>query len=196
MTKRNQTLLSAILACWLSFLGACASVTVSDHQTFEPEIDMQTFFDGYLSAHGVVKNRPGKVIRTFNADIAACWKDGTGYLVEDFVFNDGEEQQRIWTLTPNVDGSYTGSAGDVVGPGNLTVAGNSVFLDYVLRIPLGDSTIDVRVDDRMYLVSPTVLFNESILTKFGVKVGSLGLVIVRQPHGNHAQAREQCRKRT
>lgn len=178
----------------LFILQGCASVTVEDHQGFAPKIDLDHFFDGYLTAHGVVKNRGGKIIRTFNAEIAACWQEGTGYLVEDFEFDDGELQRRIWTLTPNGDGSYTGTAGDVVGPGNLTIAGNSVFLDYVLEIPLGDSSINVRVDDRMYLVSPTVLFNESILTKFGIRVGSLGLVILRPAQANHERARQQCRQ--
>ncbi|MFK7976720.1 MAG: DUF3833 domain-containing protein [Halioglobus sp.] len=201
MQNRLRILRCALGLVCMALLQACTSVSVSDHKQFEPSVDLQAFFDGALTAHGVVKNRPGKIIRTFNADIAACWKQGTGYLVEDFVFDDGEQQRRIWTLAPNGDGTYSGTAGDVVGPGNLTVAGNSVFLDYVLRIPLGDATenqrtIDVRVDDRMYLVSPTVLFNESVLTKFGVKVGSLGLVILRQPQGTHEQARAQCEQQT
>lgn len=187
-----QTTARWVILCCVALITACSSVTVRDHATFTPTVTLQQFFDGYLTAHGVVKNRSGKISRTFNADIAACWRSDVGYLVEDFVFDDGEQQRRIWTLTPNGDGSFTGTAGDVVGPGNLTVAGNSVFLDYVLRIPLGDSTIDVHVDDRMYLVSPTLLFNESTLTKFGIRVGSLGLVITRPPQGDHSAARQQC----
>ncbi|MFT6364900.1 MAG: hypothetical protein ACJARI_000336 [Bacteroidia bacterium] len=131
----------------------------------------------------MVKDRGGRVIRTFNAGIDASWKDGVGTLVEDFVFDDGEAQQRIWTLKAQGDGRYTGTAGDVIGTGQLASSGNSLFLDYVLRIPYGDSTVDVRVDDRMYLISPDVLINESSLKKFGVRVGSLDLVILRQTGG-------------
>ncbi len=50
---------------------------------------------------------------------------------------------------------------------------------YVLQIPYRDGTIDVRVDDRMYLVSEDVLINESTLNKFGLRVGELLLVIRR-----------------
>lgn len=168
-----------IAALIISLLGACSPVTVEDYRNYKPALQPETFFSGYLTAHGVIKNRSGLVIRTFNAHIDANWREGIGTLVEDFTFNDGESQQRIWTLTPNRSGSYTGTAADVVGPGKMKLAGNSLFLDYVLRIPYGESTIDVRVDDRMYLVAPDVLINESVMKKFGVKVGSIDLVIVR-----------------
>ena len=52
-------------------------------------------------------------------------------------------------------------------------------MDYVLRIPYGDSTIDVHVDDRMYLISTDVLINESSMSKYGLAVGSIVLTIIR-----------------
>ncbi len=158
---------------------ACSSVSVSDYRDMKPALVMEEFFDGQLVAHGVVQNRGGKVIRHFSADIDASWADGVGTLVEDFVFDDGEQQQRIWTLRPAGEQRYIGTAGDVVGDGELQVSGNSLFLDYVLQIPYRDGTIDVRVDDRMYLVSEDVLINESTLNKFGLRVGELLLVIRR-----------------
>ena len=65
--------------------------------------------------------------------------------------------------------------------GTAQVAGNAMFLDYVLTIQLSDGTIDVAVDDRMYLVSQNVLINESSLKKFGVPVGGILLTIIRYP---------------
>jgi len=37
----------------------------------------EEFFDGALTAHGIVKDRGGRVMRTFNADINAYWGNGT-----------------------------------------------------------------------------------------------------------------------
>jgi uncharacterized protein DUF3833 len=165
----------------LLLLGACTPVKVTDYADSRPLLHLEQFFDGELTAHGVVKDRGGRVIRTFNADISAHWADGVGTLVEDFVFDDGEAQQRIWTLRPNGVGRYIGTAADVVGDAELQLAGNSLFLDYVLRLDYRGSQIDVRVDDRMYLVSPDVLINESSMSKFGWRVGNLVLVIVK--HG-------------
>lgn len=167
----------------LALLSACSSVKVTDYSDMQPVFSAETFFDGRLTAHGVVKDRSGTVTRSFNADIIAYWKDGIGTLEEDFIFDDGIEERRVWTLTPSGENRYIGTAGDVIGDGIMQVSGNSAFLDYVLRVPYGDGTVDVRVDDRMYLVSDTVLVNESGLSKFGIRVGSLLLVITKHSDG-------------
>ncbi|MDJ0778710.1 MAG: DUF3833 domain-containing protein [Gammaproteobacteria bacterium] len=162
-------------------LASCSSVSIEDYADNRPTLTLEKFFDGKLVAHGIVKNRSGKVIRYFNADIDASWENGVGTLDEVFVFDDGERQTRVWKLTPNGDGSYIGTAGDVIGEGSLRVAGNSMFLDYVLRIPYEGDTIDLRIDDRMYLVSDRVLLNESVMTKWGFEVGEILLVIEKLP---------------
>jgi hypothetical protein len=171
-----------ILFAILSGLGiaACSAPGLDHHAGREPSLSPEAFFDGDLSAHGVIKNRGGKVIRHFNATIEASWEDGVGTLDEHFVFDDGERQRRVWTLEPAGEGRYRGSAGDVVGPAHITVTGNAMHLDYVLQVPWRDDTIDLRIDDRMYLVSPDVMLNESRMTKFGFEVGQILLTIVRQ----------------
>lgn len=165
----------------LLFLLGCSQVSVQDYAGNTPVFEPEVFFDGTLVALGVVKDRGGRVIRYFNVDIIAYWRDGVGTLEEDFAFDDGEKQRRVWTLTPAGEGRYTGTAGDVVGEGEISVAGNSMFLDYVLRIPYGDGTLDLRIDDRMYLVNPDTLINESRMKKFGFGVGEILLVIQRVP---------------
>ena len=155
----------------------CGSAQIEDHANQKPSLHLEKFFEGKLAAHGVVKDFRGSVIRHFNADIHASWKDGVGTLVEDFVFDDGELQRRIWTLTPDGSGGYIGTAGDVVGQGAIRIAGNAMFLKYVLRIPFRSDTLDITVDDRMYLVNPSTLINESRLIKFGFEVGEILLVI-------------------
>jgi hypothetical protein len=171
-----------ILVVMYGALMACSNVRVTDYADKQPRFDVEQFFSGDLTAHGVVKDRSGMVIRHFNANIVATWVDGVGTLVEDFVFDDGETQRRIWTLKPDGQGRYTGTAADVVGEAQLQQAGNSLFLDYMLRLPYKGGEVDVHVDDRMYLVSPDVLINESSMGKFGWRVGNLVLVITRQPN--------------
>ena len=160
-------------------LTACSQVKVTDYRQYSPTLELERFFNGRLSAHGVVKNRSGKVIRMFNADIAASWEDGVGTLDENFIFDNGEKQRRIWTLTPAENGQYRATAGDVSGVGQLELAGNSLFLKYVLQVPYKGDVIDVTVDDRMYLVNDNTLINESKMVKFGFKVGEVLLVITK-----------------
>jgi hypothetical protein len=171
-------------------ISACSSVNIDTYRDQQPRLNVEEFFNGSLTAHGIVKNRSGEVIRHFNAELEGSWSDGKGLLKERFVFNDGEIQFRNWTLTPEKTpqkqhskqtSTYIGRAEDVVGDGDVTVSGNAMFIRYTLTIPYGDSTIDIDVDDRMYLVSDKVLINESALTKWGFGVGEIVLTIIKEP---------------
>lgn len=176
----NAITRSALAVVCLMLVASCSSVSIENYADNQPRLVPETFFDGKLSAHGIVKDRSGQVIRYFSAEIDAYWVDGIGTLDERFRFDDGEQQTRVWKLKPGGDGKYIATAGDVIGEGRMQVAGNSVFLDYVLRIPYGDDSIDVTIDDRMYLVSERVLLNESIMTKWGFRVGQITLVIEKK----------------
>lgn len=167
----------SIVLLSLGILQACSSVPVSEYADNSPVMVVEEFFNGSLRAHGIVKDRGGKVTRYFNATINAYWIDGVGTLDEVFKFDDGEEQRRVWKLVRDDAGGYVGSANDVVGSSRLEVAGNSLFLDYVLQVPYDDGTLDIHIDDRMYLVSERVLINESVMTKWGFNVGQITLVI-------------------
>lgn len=174
---------SLSLLLLMGLLAGCAGPALETYSDLEPTLTPQEFFTGELSARGVVKNRSGEVIRTFDADIDASWNDeGVGTLDEEFRFNDGEIQTRVWTLTPKDDGSLHADAGDVVEPGTMRWQGNAINMNYVLRVAYGDddSTIDVSMDDWMYLITPDTLINETEMTKWGFKVGEIVLVIQKQ----------------
>jgi hypothetical protein len=142
---------------------------------------LEDFFDGQLSAHGIVKNRSGELTRYFNVEITASWDEkGVGTLDEHFIFDDGEKQQRIWTLSKQADGSFLARANDVSQPAQMHLAGNALFMDYVLTLQYKGKPLDVVVEDKMYLVNPNTIVNESVMRKFGFKVGSVSLVIQKQ----------------
>ena len=161
-------------------LTGCASPSLDDYADRTPELVPEQFFAGELSARGVVKNLSGEVIRTFDADISASWNDkGVGTLDEVFRFDDGEVQTRVWTLTPTEEGLHA-DAGDVVEPGTMRWRGNAIHMNYVLRVPYDDGTLDVRMDDWMYLITPDTLINQTTMSKWGIDVGELVLVIQKK----------------
>lgn len=170
----------------MTSLSACTQVPVTEYAKQQPALVAEAFFDGQLTAHGVVKSRSGKIIRSFDATIKAYWEEGIGTLDEDFVFDDGEEQKRIWRLEPNGKNEngaalYKATANDVTGVGNMRVAGNSLFLNYVLQVPYKGKTIELAIDDRMYLVDENTIVNESVMRKWGFRVGEILLVIKKVP---------------
>lgn len=178
--KSRRALACTALILLFTGLAGCSGVDVQTYKNNLPRLVLPQFFNGELHAHGIVKNRQGKVIRYFNAKILAHWDDaGIGHLDEYFEFDDGEKQRRQWQLQPDSMGGFIATANDTVGEGVGEVSGNALFLNYVLTVPYKDNAINVKVDDRMYMVNKNTLINESVLTKFGVKVGYVTLVIVK-----------------
>lgn len=162
------------------FLFGCSSVDISQYHNNRPNLSLPDFFNGPLTAHGILKNRSGEVIRYFNATLTGNWDEqGVGTLDEDFIFNDGEKQKRIWTFTPDGKGGYQASAGDVKAPVPVKTDGNALFMNYVLNILYKGEPMEVSIDDKMYLVSDHVIINESVMSKFGIDVGYLTLTIIK-----------------
>ncbi|MGO2354927.1 MAG: DUF3833 domain-containing protein [Marinomonas foliarum] len=178
MTNVCRSIMVKISAvCCLLLLTACSTPDVSLYAKNEPKFELQTFFSGSLTAHGILKNRSGEVTRYFNATLEGSWDNGVGTLAEVFVFDDGEVQERTWIMTPDDQGRYSATANDVVGTGDIKIAGNSLFMNYVLQVPYDGDLLEVNVDDRMYMVKEGVVINESVMKKFGVEVGYLSIVI-------------------
>lgn len=161
----------------LLFLSACSAPSVSLYEKNQPIFDLQGFFSGPLTAHGILKNRSGEVIRYFNATLEGSWENNVGTLAEVFEFDDGEIQNRTWIMTQDENGQYSATANDVIGKSNIQLSGNALFMKYTLQVPYNDTLIEVKVDDRMYMVKEGVVMNESIMTKFGFEVGYLSIVI-------------------
>lgn len=161
----------------LAVLTACSQAKIDDYRGQTPELSLREFFDGDLKAYGMVQDRSGKVIRKFSADIKAYWEGDTGHLDETFYYDDGEQDKRFWTLKDLGNGKFTGTAGDVVGEARGQVEGFAFNWAYTLTIPYKDDTIDVYIDDWLYLITENRLLNKSDLRKFGFNVGELTLVI-------------------
>ena len=128
------------------FFIACSSPSLDDYRGQEPAVDLMQLFDGELMAYGIVRNRSGKVIRYFTAQLTGSWDQGVGTLDEVFWFDDGERQTRIWTMTPDGQGNYIGTAADVEGTALIQTRGNAVRLAYRLQVPYKDDTITLTMD--------------------------------------------------
>lgn len=169
------------LTCGI-FAG-CSSMSIDDFNNSTVKFVPQEYFNGKMIAYGLVKDRSGKITRTFKGDLYGSWdKNGVGTLKEYFVYSDGEKQTRIWTLTPTKDkDKFIGTAGDIVGEAPMQVRGNTLMIDYTMSIPYNNSTIDVDVKDWLHLQEDGVILNHSKIKKFGFEVGELVITIIKSP---------------
>jgi hypothetical protein len=158
-------------------LSACSSRNIESYSVNLPKLDVKEFFSGELLASGIVKNSSGEVIRYFTAKLTGEWQGNRGTLKEVFYFNDDKIEYRTWQLEIKPNNEFTGTANDVIGVATGQQNGNAIFMTYTLQIPFSDDTLNLNVDDRMFLVSPDTLISESYLSKFGFDVGEVVLTI-------------------
>jgi len=170
---------SSILLAIILFLSGCG-VSVQSYKNEKPELIVEKFFVGDLTAYGVVAERSGKVIKRFSCDMRGTWDGKTLSLDEDFSWSDGTSQKRVWHLTRKSDGTFSGTADDVVGDAFGEVAGNTFHLVYDLSVPVEGSETVLHVDDWLYLVTDSVIINRSKLTKFGLHAADVFLTIQRK----------------
>ena len=61
--------------------------------------DLVDFFSGTTIGSGFVQDRSGEIIRTFEVVTTADFNNDSGTLKEVFTWNDGEIENRTWTLS-------------------------------------------------------------------------------------------------
>ncbi|WP_331346864.1 DUF3833 domain-containing protein [Cellvibrio sp. UBA7661] len=171
--------ITAILGA-LMMLGSCAGNSLDHYKDTTPRADIKEYFNGPIKAWGIVQDWRGRVIRRFDVDMVGEWKGDVGTLTEYFNYYDGEKQQRIWTIKKMSDGTYQGTASDIIDTATGKIEGSAVRWNYVMDLPVDDTTYHIRFDDWMWLMNDDVLINRSYLKKFGFTVSELTIFMQKQ----------------
>ncbi|KAA1153621.1 DUF3833 domain-containing protein [Pseudoalteromonas sp. FUC4] len=172
-----NTFKTVVICLFAVLLISCSAPNVEHYKNTSPNFDFKTFFSGELKAYGVVQDFKGELTRKLVVDMNATWDGNEGVIEEDFVYDDGETQKRIWKITLNNDNSLTGTAADVIGTAKGKSDGSVFHWNYDVALPYDGSTLEVNFDDWMYLVTQSRLINRTSIVKFGVEVGEVTLVI-------------------
>ena len=170
---RLKTLVASATA---ALLTACGSVDVAPYAAEKPALSLPSFFNGPIEAWGIFQKRNGEVARRFTVEIQASWVSPTeGTLDEHFSYSDGETQRRVWTLKRQPDGSWQGTADDVVGVATGRISGNALRWTYVMRLPVDGKEYLVDFDDWMWQMDDSSMMNRSTMSKFGFTLGEVSL---------------------
>lgn len=171
MNRCRRALL--VLLASAAALAGCAGPQPADYAGERPLLELERYFNGRVVAHGIFQKRSGEVVRRFTVVMDCRWEGGQGVLDETFTYSDGTTQRRVWRLTRHDGGRYTGTADDVVGVAEGSIAGNAFRWNYTLRLPVDGREYEVRFDDWMFLIDERVLLNRATMSKFGVTLGEL-----------------------
>lgn len=160
-------------------MAACAGPEAGAPAAAQAGFDFRQYFDGTVVGHGLISDRGGKMLRRFVVTMRCEWSGDAGTLNEDFVYDDGERQQRVWQVRLHPDGRYTARAADVVGEASGGPVGPAFNWRYTLKLPVRGSVYEVNFDDWMYRIDERIVINKVVMTKFGIRVGELTLSFSR-----------------
>lgn len=179
----QQKIISIFLGLFLLLTG-CSAQKIEDVASRGPSFDLEAFFEGDSIAYGIFEDYSQSLSRQFRVNIKGTIDGDTLTLEEDFLYDDGETQRRVWVITNKGTTNegvvlYEGRADDVIGTAQGELAGNALHWRYQLALPVDDTSYDIRFNDWIYKQDEDVALNRARLTKFGLEVGSVTLVFLR-----------------
>ena len=161
--------------------GCSLTIDGKDYQEQAPTFNLVEFFDGKVTAWGIVQNRSGEVVQRFIVNIDGSVQDDELVLDETFQYIIGEGvTERVWRLQTNADGTFTGSAGDIAGLAIGTAHGNAFNFIYEMDLAVDGSTYRVAFDDWFFAIDETTLMNRSYIKKFGLVMAEVTIFMQRQ----------------
>lgn len=180
MNLKRRGLMATAGVALLAALAGCAGPVPADYPAEKPVLDLKTYFNGELTAHGIFTDRSGQVVRRFTVAMTGTWNGPQGTLDERFTYSDGKTERRVWRLTDLGNGRYEGRADDVVGVAQGVAAGNALNWRYTLALPVDGRVWEVQFDDWMYLMDNQVMLNKAAMSKFGIHLGEVTLSFYRK----------------
>ncbi len=168
-----------ILAAALMFLAACTGKpSFDDPALSDRKLNLEEFFDGELVAYGQFQDVLGTVRRNFVVEINGDWDGECLRLIEDFVYEDGSTEQRIWTLVKTGEDSWTGTAPGVIGTATGVENGDRFNWVYEIALPIPSAdgeteTMRVSFDDWMWLLADDHLLNLAYVKRYGLEIGTV-----------------------
>lgn len=154
-------------------LAGCTNMKPEQFANQQPALALEEYFQGHTRAYGLVEDRFGNVKRRFTVDIKGEWDGKVLTLTEDFLWSDGEVEQRIWHLTRQSPNDWEGTTADAIGTAKGRLFGNAYNMVYDFNLKMDDSRLKVRFDDWMFLMPDGVLLNRATMSKFGVHLATV-----------------------
>lgn len=179
------SLMAVGLGLW-ALLSACSSQKIEDVASRSPALSLEAFFEGDVIAYGIFEDYSQSLSRQFRVNITGTIDGNLLTLEEDFLYDDGETQRRVWVIeNQGTDEAgithYEGKADDVVGVAKGMVAGNALNWRYTVALPVDGSLYHIHFDDWIYQQDEHVAINRARLSKFGIEVGAVTLTFIRGP---------------
>lgn len=151
-------------------LAACARVPDSPKGPLVP-ITLDKAFSGKANGAGVFRVDLTGSERRFTARLDSRLQGDRLTVVEDFFYEDGEENRLTWVFDRTGDNRWTGRREDTVGEAVVVESGTEIRLSYVADFRSGDDVTRLGFEDVIYFGPDGRVINDAIVTRLGIPVG-------------------------
>lgn len=118
-----------------------------------------------------MESRSGNPRSRLRADINGRREGPDLVITQNFTFEDGHQQQRVWRLRRMDEHRYEARSPDVVGTAAGYAFGNAFRWQYTLEARPGNFLTRVRLEHWMYLLGDgETMINRVAIRKFGVLI--------------------------
>ncbi|MFN4140558.1 DUF3833 family protein [Aestuariivirga sp.] len=142
--------------------------------------DLLSYFEGTTTAVGVFEDRRGRIKRRFAVELTGRARGSALVLDERFLFDDGERQTRVWTLTRGTGEGFAGRCEDSTGEARGRFLKGCATLESELLVRVGSRKLALRFDDVFYDAGAGAVLNRSTVSKWGIRLGQV-LILFRKP---------------
>ena len=158
--------LSASLFVALFLVAGCSSMAPENFDRSAPRFEPEKYFEGPTRSWGVIESARGNPRSRFRTEMMGV-RDGDALVItQDFTFEDGRKQQRVWRLKRLDEHRYEATSPEIPGTAPGTAFGNSFHWDYLLG---RNFFTRVHMTHWMYLqAGGEVMINRVIISRFGV----------------------------
>jgi hypothetical protein len=156
-----------ITLCFL--FNGCRSLAPESFAGGAPRFEPEKYFEGPTRSWGVMESRSGKPKSRFETEMMGRREGSDLVITQDFTFEDGRKQQRVWRLRRIDDHRYEATANDVVGVSVGQAFGNTFHWEYTLAVRPGNPLANVHLEHWMYLAADgDTMINRVLIRKLGV----------------------------
>ncbi len=175
LTRKLKSFFLVIFALIIS------TISWTNFASASQRLVLEDYFRGTTTAHGVFESRIAGVRREFTVKLTGTWdpRTFTLRLREDFVYDDGEKDTKVWFFQKVADDRYIGQRSDVLTPVNIGYQGDSIVFTYPVEVPLKNGSVALRFYDTLTQTGPRTVRNTATVMKYGITVGTVDLTFTK-----------------
>ena len=140
------------------------------------DLKFEKFFEGEVIAKGnLIVFYPNKTIKNLYVVFKGVFKNNKLKLIEKYIENE-KETIRNWSFEKQSNNHFIGNEKNVKGKIIVKIDKNHLKMRYYFKLLIWKFSINVLVNDYMFLINDNEIVNTTYVSKFGINLAKVVLL--------------------